>query len=257
MINCQSIRECYRHTDISASGMPIDENPTLAAMRDSERSEFGARLLAARKKSGMSQTEVAQAVGISQGTYAQAEKSGQGSAHVLKMASVLGVNPGWLADGTGDMTGRPEPQEVDLDLHPDLVSVRRVELKLQAGVSGFALEVDHTSGPPIFFRADWLQSKGYKPYDLVALKITGQSMEPTLYPNDMVVVNTADREPRDGRVYAVNYEGEAVIKRMVRDGGAWWLSSDNPDQRRYPRKECTEGSCIVVGQVIHKQSEQI
>jgi phage repressor protein C with HTH and peptisase S24 domain len=237
--------------------MPIDENPTLATMRDTERSEFGARLFAARKRADMSQAEVAQAVGISQGTYAQAERSGQGSAHVLKMATVLKVDPGWLANGVGEMSGRREAEEIDLDLHPDLVSVRRVQLKLQAGVSGFALEVDQTSGPPIFFRADWLQSKGYKPYALVALKITGQSMEPTLYPNDMVVVNTADREPRDGRVYAVNYEGEAVIKRMVRDGGAWWLSSDNPDQRRYPRKECTEGSCIVVGQVIHKQSEQI
>lgn len=172
-----------------------------------------------------------------------------------RAAASVGVTVDELLNG-GRRT-EPQGEMVDLDMHPDLVTIRRVELKLQAGVSGFALETDETAGPPIYFRADWLQSKGYKPYDLVALKIVGQSMEPTLYANDMVVVNTSDKEPRDGRVYAVNYEGEAVIKRMVRDSGAWWLSSDNPDQRRYPRKECTEGSCIVVGQVIHKQSEQI
>lgn len=154
----------------------------------------------------------------------------------------------------------PAPEEmepIDLDAHPDLERIRRVKLRLQAGVNGFAIEPDDSDGMPIFFRSDWLQQRGFKPYNLIAIKVMGQSMEPNLYPDDMVVINTADTEPKDGKVFAVNYEGEPVIKRMVRDGGTWWLSSDNPDQRRFPRKECTEGSCIIVGQVIHKQSEQI
>lgn len=150
-----------------------------------------------------------------------------------------------------------EAAEIDLEAHPDLERIRRVKLRLQAGVNGFALDADESDGMPIFFRADWLRQRGYKPYDLIALKVAGQSMEPNLYPDDLVVVNTADREPKDGKVFAINYEGEAVIKRMVRDGGTWWLASDNPDQRRFPRKECSGDACIIVGQVIHRQSEQI
>lgn len=237
--------------------MPIDGNPTLAAMRDADRSEFGARLLAARKQAGMSQTDVAKAVGISQGTYAQAEKSGQGSAHVLKLAEVLRVNAAWLSSGTGPMERRPEAGMVDLDQHPDITPIRRVELRLQAGVSGFAVEPLDDDGPPIFFRNDWLRQRGYKPYNLLALKIGGLSMIPTLYPDDLVVVHIADTDPKDGEVYAVNYEGEPVVKRMKRERGSWWLSSDNADKARYPDKECVEGSCLVIGHVIHRQSERI
>lgn len=56
--------------------------------------------------------------------------------------------------------------------------------------------------------------------------------------------------------FGIDYEGELVIKRLVRDEGAWWLSSDNPDQRRYPRKRMTQ-DCFVIGQIVHKQSERI
>jgi phage repressor protein C with HTH and peptisase S24 domain len=71
------------------------------------------------------------------------------------------------------------------------------------------------------------------------------------------VINTADITPADGEVFAVNYEGEAVVKRMVRDAGEWWLSSDNPDQRRYSRKLCAGDACIIIGRIVHKQSERI
>ena len=70
------------------------------------------------------------------------------------------------------------------------------------------------------------------------------------------MVNTEQITPKDGTVFAVNYEGELVIKRLVRDRGEWWLSSDNPDQTRYPRKLCDE-NCIIIGEIVHKQSEHI
>lgn len=82
-------------------------------------------------------------------------------------------------------------------------------------------------------------------------------MEPGLFDGDQVLVNTADTKIVDGAVYAVNYEGEAVIKRMVRDAGQWWLSSDNPDQRRFHRKSCRGAECIMIGRVIKKESERL
>lgn len=173
--------------------------------------------------------------------------------------SLAEISPRLAAEveATKTLQRKSTSHEVDLDRHPDLERIRRVTLRLEAGVNGFAIDSEEKDGMPIFFRSDWLQQRGYKPYQLIALKVMGHSMEPTLYPDDMVVINTADVEPKDGKVFAVNYEGQAVIKRMVRDSGTWWLSSDNPDQRRYPRKECANSACLIVGQVIHKQSEQI
>lgn len=178
----------------------------------------------------------------------------------IALAKETGYTAEWWATGMGPMkrsSGSDDPALIDLDSHPDLVPIRTVKLRLQAGVTGFAVENDETEGEPLYFRAKWLQAKGLKPNKLVVIKVMGQSMEPTLYQGDVVVANTADTEPKDGKVFAINYEGEAVIKRMVRDNGTWWLTSDNPDIRRFPRKECADGGCIIVGRIVHRQSEEI
>jgi len=91
----------------------------------------------------------------------------------------------------------------------------------------------------------------------LAIKVAGASMEPTLYSGDTVVINTADTEPKDGKVFAINYEGEPIVKRLVRDAGQWWAASNNPNQTLYPRKLCPEGGCLIVGRVVHRQTETI
>jgi phage repressor protein C with HTH and peptisase S24 domain len=93
--------------------------------------------------------------------------------------------------------------------------------------------------------------------DLLAIVVRGESMEPALFEGDVIVVNTADKTLVDGTVYAVNYEGEVVVKRMVRDAGMWWLTSDNSDQRKYHRKSCKGAECIVIGKVVRKESTHI
>lgn len=93
--------------------------------------------------------------------------------------------------------------------------------------------------------------------DLLAIVVKGESMEPSLYDGDVIVVNTGDKNLADGAVYAVNYEGEVVVKRMIRDAGMWWLASDNADQRKYHRKLCKGAECIVIGRVVRKESTHI
>ena len=124
------------------------------------------------------------------------------------------------------------------------------------GATVFEIEyVDHDAEPIAFCR-NWFESRGFAPAKLFAVHITNGSMQPYLWEGDTVVVNTADTEPEDGVAFAVNYEGELVIKRLVRDAGQWWLASDNPDQLRYPRKVCDEG-VILLGRIVHKQSEKV
>ena len=148
------------------------------------------------------------------------------------------------------------PQLIDLDNNPDYPAIRRVRFALSAGAHGYAVEYEEEPAAPIVFKRQWYERNGYRPEKLFAVRVMNGSMEPGLYDGDVVVVNTEAATPKDGCVFAVNYEGEMVIKRLVRDAGAWWLSSDNPDQRRYPRKVCDE-HCILIGQIVHKQSERI
>jgi phage repressor protein C with HTH and peptisase S24 domain len=79
---------------------------------------------------------------------------------------------------------------------------------------------------------------------------------PNLYEGDLIVINTQQTEPRDGLAFVASYEGEIVVKRLLRDAGNWWLTSDNPDQRRYPRKVCDEHTQII-GEVVYRQTERV
>lgn len=139
----------------------------------------------------------------------------------------------------------------------DLVSIDFKNIKLQAGVTGFTIEYGGETLKPMFFRVDWFVSHGFNPDKLIACKITGDSMQPKLHSGDSVVINTESVKPKDGTVFAVNYEGELVIKRMFRNNGQWYLSSDNPDKIRFPDKLCNGDYCIMIGEVVQMQSMNI
>jgi phage repressor protein C with HTH and peptisase S24 domain len=215
------------------------------------------RLKHARSRKNWSQGQLAAAAGLSQGTIGNIESGArQAHASLIAIAEALGVSYKWLAHGEGSEHAIQESVPIYLVNNPEFPAIRRVSLRLEAGINGFGVEAEPEDGAPIVFRQEWFVQNGYKPEKLFALRVHGSSMEPGLFDGDTVVVNTAQSEPVDGSVFAINYEGEAVIKRMVRDAGHWWLSSDNPDASRYPRK-LANGTAIVIGQVVHKQSERI
>ena len=173
------------------------------------------------------------------------------------IAKALGVTDEWLLTGEGNKLFVKPPKEIMLTDSPDHELIRKVDIRLSAGITGFAVEHLEDDGDPIVFRKNWLTRMNYKADKLVAVYVRGDSMEPGMHAGDTVVINTDDSVPQDGQVYAINYEGELLIKRMIRDAGEWWLSSDNPDQRKHPRKVCQGPFCIVIGRIIHKQSTHI
>ncbi|MBP9714651.1 MAG: LexA family transcriptional regulator [Sterolibacterium sp.] len=203
----------------------------------------------------LSQQQVADYVGISRVAVAKWESGDTTNLkppNLFKLAQLFSVAAEEIVFGGNHVAthpGEPYPAEPGADFVP----VVRVQLRLEAGASGYHIQQIEGNGPPIFFRRDFLQGKGWRADRLFALKITGDSMEPALYANDLVVVNTAEAEPVDGEVFAINYEGQAVIKRLRRDAGVWWIDSDNP---RHKPKVCDEHA-ILIGRICYKQSERI
>lgn len=217
--------------------------------------EYGKRIRAARKHAKMTQAQLAEAIGASQSNLSDMEGKATGSRFTPMVAAVCKVSATWLATGEGDMLGGAA-LPVEMEGNPDRPAIRRVKFKLSAGASGFGIEYLDDEGIPIVFGRQWYEQRGFVPEKLFAVKVSGESMETGMHDGDTVVVNTNQTTPIDGVVFAINYEGELVIKRLVRDAGRWWLSSDNPDQLRYPRKICHE-DCIILGEIVHKQSEKI
>lgn len=228
------------------------------------------------------QAELARVLNASSQTINNWEARGISKAGMLKVQQVIGCSATWLDTGNGDMLlGEPEEVLREIMVHSAVndrraravararalavrgseegdpfVAIRKVKLQLSAGVTGFSTEPEDFEGDTIIVPSAWLKRKGYSPERLIALTVKGESMETTFHEGDVVVVNVDDTKPVDGSVYAVNYEGEAVIKRLSRDAGSWWLTSDNPDQRKFHRKVCQGEACIVLGRVVRSESER-
>ena len=149
-------------------------------------------------------------------------------------------------------------QQVNLENNPEFPSIRWAHVKASAGITGFAIDYDkHTPNQaPIVFSQSWFDRNGYRPERLFAMVVHGNSMVPSLFEGDTIVINMDSNKPRDGLAFVVLYEGETTVKRLTRDIGQWWLVSDNVDQRRYPRKLCDENTTII-GEVVYKQSQRI
>jgi phage repressor protein C with HTH and peptisase S24 domain len=129
----------------------------------------------------------------------------------------------------------------------NVVPVKKVTLSLQAGITGFDAEQDFEDGGTIDLPRQWVEENDYVPQCLLAIKVKGESMEPLLYAGDVVVINIADTKWADQRVFALNYNGQAVIKRLSYERGDWWMISDNP---RHPPLRCRAGETIAVGRVV-------
>jgi phage repressor protein C with HTH and peptisase S24 domain len=232
---------------------------------------IASRLDEAMKEAGFdSQSSLSRASGIPQPTINRILKSvgtkGPEASTLQKLAEACNVTFNWLHEGTGakHRAGNVSPPEFPYQKvvvaeigDPNFYQVQRVQLQLRAGVTGFQTVPDIYDGGTVSLSKNWVDRHGFNPEALLALTVVGESMEPNLYKGDVVIVNTADTAMKDGAVFAFNYEGEAVIKRLVKERGEWWLFSDNTDQARHRPKGCREGECVIIGRVVKRETDHI
>lgn len=238
----------------------------------------GSTIRRLRKEKSLTLNELATAIDSDVGNLSRLERGVQGYTDSIlqRIASALGVpvaaffvdednalndmlrQPGVLAVRVDTPEADNYDEPLNFSTQNSFYRIPLVELKLSAGFTGFQTQSPGL-GEPQFLTVSphWIHKMGFNPQKLIAIHVKGESMEPTLYEDDLVIVNTADTKMEDGAVFAVNYEGEAVIKRLARDVGQWWLTSDHPDQRKYHRKSCRSGECIVVGRVVRRETDRI
>lgn len=224
---------------------------------------IGPNIRRLRKEKGLTLNQLAALIESDVGNLSRLERGQQGYTDALlkKIAEALNVPTAVFfmdekqAEGLKGFTLRSV--EVVDDDDPRWVHIRKVKLRLTAGFNGFETEPDVYDGDTLAVPADWLRRNNYDPEKLFVLRIHGESMEPTLYEDDVVIINNADKTLMDGAVFAFNYEGDSVVKRLERDAGDWWMTSDNQDKRKYGRKVCRGDSCLIIGRVVRRESERL
>ncbi|MEG1609635.1 MAG: S24 family peptidase [Bilophila sp.] len=131
----------------------------------------------------------------------------------------------------------------------DLLMIPMVEARLSAGLG--SLEVSAASERSYAFRSDFLTRKG-NPHEMVLMRVSGDSMEPEIRDNDVVLIDQSKRDVTPGRLYAVGFDEAIYLKRIDVLPGKVFLRSTNPD---YPPVELdTRGDCEeqfrVIGRIL-------
>lgn len=189
----------------------------------------------------------------------RAEKSA-----LLELAT--GYRAQWIVFGTGPKLVSAEPpsdkstmQPILAWEHPDdlpageYVMIPRLDVHLSAGNGHEQVEISFVERQPQAFRADWIRGERLKPAKLACMTARGDSMEPSIWDGDSLVVDISQTDVIDGRVYAMWYEGGERVKRLYRlPGGGLRIKSDNPEfapiELTGPQLEHVR----VIGRVVHR-----
>lgn len=225
---------------------------------------FGAAQIIARMMQAMNlttQSALAEELGVSRGAVSDAKAKDKIPAEwMLKLFRGHGLNPFWMETGRGamyldqgtvreDLPGGPGRSEEGFDFIP------LVEAKLSGG--GGSLETEDRVLGYYAFRRTWLNGRG-KIDAMRLMRVTGQSMEPTLEDEDVVLVDLSQQDILAGKIYAVRMDDEIVVKRLEKKPGLLVLVSDN--RRFYDPLEVAVGEQLnvqVIGRVIWMAREMM
>jgi len=243
------------------------------SLKDRVKSALDAAIKAGRLRN---QAELATRVGISRASvsaWLTGDTQTIEGPNLLKAADALGVDPQWLATGEGQRLEEPRAGygmapilawEYEGDLPPgDYIQIPRFAISLSAGEGdeqrnmGFQLHIEFNRAETLAFRTDWIRKMRLNPSKLVSMRVVGDSMEERLHDGDAVVIDTAQIEVLDGKVYALWYDGGERVKRLYRmPGGGLMIRSDNEDKYPPLKLSAQEAESVrIIGRVVHVSGE--
>lgn len=208
------------------------------------------RLTERLEASDLSQTELARRVGVTQGTVAKlANGLSSGSKHIALIAQELGTTAAYLTGQTDDpkigATLLPTAAQISEQL--DLVQVNEIDLRF--GMGGGAYFDAPIKAEAMSFSKAWLAHfTSASPDNLFFAKGIGDSMQPTIYDGDIVLIDRSQKQPMMGdQIWAITQYGHGMIKRLRPTENGYKILSDN---QSVPPDTAMDGSMDIIGRVI-------
>jgi phage repressor protein C with HTH and peptisase S24 domain len=148
----------------------------------------------------------------------------------------------------------PQPSEEEFALVPQL------DIAAACGNGRFEDHVVVKGG--LAFKKSFLKEYGVPEHAARIIYASGGSMSPRIQDGRVVLINTAERNPIDGRIFAACLpDGGLILKRLVRDyhpmvgETVWILRSDNPDKVMFPDKILPpDDRTVIVGRAVWTDS---
>lgn len=178
-----------------------------------------------------------------------------GYENLKKLAMHLNISIDWLITGEGEMfiekhkpLVTPETTKEYKSLGQDYILIPMVSGKISAG-KGLVPVEDAQIEIKLAFRSDWIRRKGDHT-KMSLIRVEGDSMEPTLFSGDIVLVD-GNRNFVDlhGGIYAIYVNDSIMIKRIqsLFNEKKLKIISDNP---KYEPIIVPPDNIHVIGKVI-------
>lgn len=237
-----------------------DESPLSTSAKELETS-FIARMEFCAARAG-SVTALAKKAGISQSGIRRYFSGGEPTRPQLTaLAEAVGVSLVWLATGEGSPDSGPilAPTNGErfhghalADVIDEYAPVPLYDVQAAAG-HGAVVGLESVTDMLLFKRVWIHQELHANPSDLYLIHVDGESMEPTLRPGDVILVDrrNAQAVPRDG-IYVMRMDDTLLVKRLQRlPGRKVKVTSDNPAYDPFELSLDDPGDDLaVIGRVV-------
>ncbi|MCW8334343.1 XRE family transcriptional regulator [Vibrio paucivorans] len=165
------------------------------------------------------------------------------------IANAAKVDLNWLATGKDLSTQIVEVSNKSLS--EDSVEVVQYDFKASAGAG--CLVVSENPVAKFEFSREWLIKQGLNGKHLTVVEVYGDSMEPTLLDEDLMLVEVVEdpKQARDG-VCVFRIDDEVLVKRVQYDfaSGGYHVTSDNTAYKPFFIGKEFEGRFQILGRMV-------
>ena len=165
-----------------------------------------------------------------------------------KVADVLKVDVAWLIDGDGTLEGE-EPKIYSPDT--TFVGISGVKAKASAGGGTIVHAEDEQVSKMYHFRQSWIEDElEANAKQLRILRVTGDSMMPTLNDGDTILVDTGRKSPYPPGLFVL-HDGMGLMAKRIEhipssEPPRISVTSDNPNYSPY---ECLLDEVNIAGRI--------
>lgn len=235
----------------SAQSYFVRMNPQPLGDNMVEHHTLADRLQARANQLGLSPAHIAEMAGVNRSfvyDILRGRSTRPGLDRLYPVSSVLKVDIEWLIHGIGDVEGAPPFIE-----NPDdtFVAIAHAGVRPSMGGGAVVREDEEAPGRAYHFRKSWIKY-GLKasPSQLRIMKVEGDSMEPTLFDGDTVLVDMTRKSPNPPGIFVLDDGMGLVAKRLQHvpnsDPPAVRVISDN---KHYPEYERTSEEINIIGRI--------
>jgi len=210
------------------------------------------RIRAVRKKLGMNQVELADILGCTDGkikAWEQETTVTMKAKDALLLSQKFGFSQEWLMDGEGEML--LDRGELLLD---DISKVKNLldnnleipfytDIRASAGYGCTNTECEKTS---LTISKDMLPSYSK---DIDAIRVSGNSMTPTIDDDDVIFIDKTNTAPSDGKIFVVYLCEDVYVKRIFIDPKTKEITLHS-DNQIFPQIKADCEDFKIIGRVI-------